>query len=138
MPETDVEHRGLVTAVGRNQLTVNVNDSKSCGGCAVAAFCGQKSDRGDVTIDVADAAAFAVGDHVRFEPSRASQQRGIVMAFVAPLVLLLACVLALIEWGVDQGVSVLCGLGALAVYYLMLYLGRNRIKLKWTVTKTNY
>lgn len=138
MPESDVVHRGQVTRVEPGVLTIRVFDEPKCDGCAIASFCGQTAGSETVAIKTPLAASFAPGDNVTFSPDTSSQAKGIVTAFAAPAVIVLAVIIALLEWGADSAVAIIAGLAALAVYWLTLYLTRRHIDIKWTITKTNY
>lgn len=140
MPEDNV-HTGVVTGVGRDLLTIKVMEdaNASCDGCKIAVICGQNKDQALVRIGVDNADDFAVGDRVRFYTSRASQQKGIILAFIIPIILVTGVTLGLLYLGQSDAVSLLSGLGVTVLYYGVLYLLRRFVagQLKWKVIKTN-
>lgn len=140
MPEDNV-HKGIVSKIECDTLTIKVLEDAdaNCDGCKIAVICGQNKDQGTVRIGVDNASDFAVGDVVRFYTSRSSQQKGIVLAFIIPIVLVVGLTLGLLHAGLGDGASLLTALGVTMLYYGVLYLLRHHVagQLKWKVIKTN-
>lgn len=135
----DIRHRGFVRSIEGNRITVAVTEqNESCDGCKIALICGQKNDKSQVTVD-ADPTGLAVGDEVELSPMESSQWRGILMAFVVPIVVMMALILGLTAFGANEPTALIIAIAAVGVYYVILYLFRERVSsgLKWKIRKTN-
>ena len=60
--------------------------------------------------------------------------KAVWLAYFIPLLVLLAVILGLIGLGVAEVPAGLAGIGAVAVYYLLLYLFRDRLKNEYIFT----
>ena len=56
------------------------------------------------------------------------------MAYLIPIILLLAVLFLCLGLGVSEGLSALISIVALIPYYIMLYLRRDRLKKKFEYT----
>ena len=79
-------------------------------------------------------ANYAVGDEVRIVLKATMGIKAVWLAYFLPLLLLLAVSLGLIWAGVGELVSGLSGIGAVALYYLLLYLLREKLQNEYVFT----
>ena len=59
------------------------------------------------------------------------------LAYVAPLVVLLAVLLGLLAVGAGELAAGLCGIGGVALYYLVLWLFRDKLRNEYIFTIEN-
>ena len=57
-----------------------------------------------------------------------------VLAYLIPIILLLAVLFLCLGLGVNEGLSALISIVVLIPYYIILYLGRDRLKKKFEYT----
>ena len=79
-------------------------------------------------------AAYAVGDEVQVVLKASMGFKAVWIAYVLPLAVLLAVALGLIALGVPEAVSGLAGIGAVALYYLVVWLLRDRLRNEYVFT----
>ena len=73
-------------------------------------------------------ATYGVGDEVEVLLKATMGLKAVWLAYCIPLVILLAVILSLIGLGVQEAVTGLVGLGAIGIYYLVLYLMRDKLR----------
>lgn len=121
---TDKECRpGVITAIHRDEITVCIRQVSACAGCHARGVC-SSSDSADRYLTIqSQGHGYAVGDHVIIEGERHVGRLAVSLAFVIPIIILIAGVAIgtlLLEW--SEGLSALATLGVLALYYLGLRL----------------
>jgi sigma-E factor negative regulatory protein RseC len=79
-------------------------------------------------------ATYGVGDEVQVVLKASMGFKAVWIAYFLPLVVLLAIALGLIALGVPELVSGLAGLGAVALYYLVVWLLRDRLRNEYVFT----
>ncbi len=133
-----IRHKGQVVRVEGDCVTVSFLSQGGCGSCQAKGKCGMvESDKREIEIEVAHASQYKVGDDVTISVTMSMGRTAVILAYVVPLVLLIilmtiGSVLSLAEWGVA-----LVGLCGVALYYVVLYMGREKIGKKINFTITN-
>lgn len=120
-----IEHKGVVTAIGRGTVKVRIVDAEGdCQGCAIASFCRQAVE---VDASIADASRAKVGSEVVVSAQASIQRRALAMLAGVPLALLVAA-LGLSRWlGASELSAGLISIGAVALWYSVLYFSRLKI-----------
>ena len=99
-----------------------LQQQSACGSCHAAGLCGMAEvAEKAVEVPTDPYATYGVGDEVEVLLKA-------TMAYCIPLVILLAVILSLIGLGVQEAVTGLVGLGAIGIYYLVLYLMRDKLR----------
>lgn len=132
--------RGVVIKSEGNLLTVKVSSDCHCEGCAIVAFCGSKNDDDLVVLHTPLAPRFSPGDMIEFEPSSGAQWKSILLAFVMPIIIILAAILTLLNLGYSEVTAALAAAIASVVYFgvLGLMFGRRlEFSMNWKITKAS-
>lgn len=134
-----IEHTGTVEEVSERAVTVRIVASGACAQCRAREACGmgESSDK-IIVVPTADAASYRKGDEVRVSVSRAAGLTAVAIGYVGALVVLVAAIaLGTSVAGWSEGLAALAGLGAVAIYYIGVWLVRGRIeqKIRFTITK---
>ncbi len=143
MKKDNVTHKGVIQRIDSRSLTILTDDACRCDGCAVVALCNKSSEDGEnretVTVEVPDASAYSVGQHVEVSASSASTLHATFWALVMPTVIFVGILLWLNIGYPEMGaMAILWAFVALAVYDGFLYLFRRKLarRLVWTVRVT--
>lgn len=107
----------------------------ACSSCKAASVCGL-SDAEEKTLQLPTDpyARYAVGDEVRILLKASMGIKAVWLGYFLPLLVLLAVALGLIALGVGQLAAGLAGIGAVALYYLVLWLFRERLRSEYVFT----
>lgn len=130
-----VSHTGKIVRITPQVTTVSILQHSACGECHAAGLCGM-ADLAEKTVDVpTDPYAFHnVGDQVEVLLKASMGMKAVWLCYAIPLVILLGTVLLLIALGVSEVPAALAGLAAIGLYYLLLYLFRNKLKNEYIFT----
>ena len=128
-------HTGKVVSMTPTMTTVQIVSQSACSECHAAGLCGL-SDFTEKAVEVptSPSATYGVGDEVQVVLKASMGFKAVWIAYVLPLVVLLAVALGLIALGVPEVVSGLAGIGAVALYYLVIWLLRDRLRNEYVFT----
>mgnify|MGYP001419076293 CR=1 FL=1 len=124
-----IEHSGVVERAERDTVYVRITSHSACGSCKAREACGLKSP---------DAAHYAAGEKVMVGVRRSAGAVAVILAYVGALAVLLAVLVAAVALlGWSEGRGALAALGAVVVYYCILWLFRHKIEhtIHFSITK---
>ena len=124
-----VSHKGKVIKMTPQLTTVSILQHSACSACHATGLCGM-ADLAEKTVEVPTDpyASYGVGDEVEVLLKASMGMKAVWLAYFIPLLIIVAVILILVGFGVGEVPAGLSGLGALALYYLLLYLFRDRLK----------
>jgi len=128
-------HTGKVVSMTPKTTTVQIVSQSACSECHAAGLCGlSEYTEKAVEVPTSPSATYGVGDEVQVVLKASMGFKAVWIAYFLPLVVLLAITLGLIALGVPEVVSGLAGLGAVALYYLIVWLRRDRLRNEYVFT----
>ena len=133
-----LQHRGVVTSVEAQAVTVSVMAQSACAGCHAKGICGESGAERIIVVKTSKASEYSVGESVVVALQRQSMAlASVVWGYVVPLVVLLAVLFGCVALGLSDGVAALSTIAAVAVYYVGLYLARRVFerKIEFTIFK---
>ena len=133
-----IVHEGVVRTVRAHEVVVAVMQSSACSSCAAARLCRSCESRERlIDVPMPNASDFQEGQTVTLVASAQQSRVAVVLAYVLPLVLLLAVLFAMHALSGSDGLAALMALCVVAVYYAVLYLFRGRLSRKFCFTIHN-
>ena len=118
-----ITHDAVVKAVEGEHVRVTILQTASCAGCAAKKMCNSaETKEKEVDVCTPDAAAYRVGEKVVLEGRLSDGRRAALIAYGAPLVLLLIALVVAIRITGSETQGALWSLGAVVLYYLVIYL----------------
>ncbi|MCD7973588.1 MAG: SoxR reducing system RseC family protein [Candidatus Azobacteroides sp.] len=137
-----IEHPGVIQAIYPDMIVVKIEQVSACAGCHAQNAC-SVADKTDKLIEVpASGKDFSVNDTVCVTGESSMGLLAVWYAFGLPLILLFS-ILFFTKNRINETYQILLLLGIMVVYYLILYLFREKMKnrfvfhLKKTTEKTN-
>jgi sigma-E factor negative regulatory protein RseC len=124
-----VKHTGKVVSITPQSTVVQIVSQPACSSCHAASVCGM-SEFVEKAIEVPTDpyAPYQVGDEVQVVLKATMGMKAVWIAYFLPLVVLLAVALGLIALGVGEVAAGLGGIGAVALYYFVVWLLRDRLR----------
>lgn len=124
-----ISHKGVVIKVTPQVTTVSFTQHGACSECHAAGLCGM-GDMAEKAVEVPTDpyTKRQVGDEVEVLLKASMGFKAVYLAYLIPLLIILAVILGLLALGVSEVISALSGLGAVAVYYLVLWLCRGKLQ----------
>ena len=111
-------------------VKVAVQRSEACSACRAKGLCQLHAEMMHVPVEVKDEALLKrlkVGDKVTVTMNGRSGWKALTMAYIVPLVLLVVGILVSDRLGWSEELSVGVSLGAIAVYFGILWIFRKRL-----------
>lgn len=133
-----VSHKGVVVAVDGNKIKVQIESVSACAACHAKGMC-TLSDKEDKLIDIecSKAVGKKVGDVVTVVVAQQRGMQAVVLAYILPAIVVILSLVGLLNI-VSEPVAIILSLLSLAVYYLILYLLRNKISSKFVMTLADF
>ena len=131
----DVSHTGKIVKMTPQVTTVAILQHGACAQCHAAGLCGM-GDVAEKAVEVPTDpyASYKVGDEVEVILTASMGMKAVYLAYLIPLVVLLAVILGLIGLGVGEVPAGLSGMAAVGVYYLLLWLFRGKLQNEYIFT----
>ena len=130
-----VMHTGQVVSMTPKTTTVQIVSHSACSECHAAGLCGlSEYTEKAIELPTSPSATYAVGDEVQVVLKASMGFKAVWIAYFLPLLVLLAVALGLIASGVSEVVSGLAGIGAVALYYLIVWIRRDRLRNEYVFT----
>ena len=130
-----IAHKGKIVRITPQVTTVAILQHGACGECHAAGLCGM-ADLAQKAVEVPTDpyAGYGVGDEVEVLLKASMGMKAVWLAYFIPLLVLLAFILGLIGLGLGEVPAGLIGIGSIAVYYLVLYLLRDKLRNEYIFT----
>ena len=127
-----VKHCGEVVRIDGHSVFVRMTVNSACSACHAKGVCGA-SEKTDKVVEVETSAAtdFQVGDSVEVAlMQRDMGSTSVVLAYVVPFLVLAAVLVGAILMGASEGMAALSAMVGVALWYVVLYMLRDKIKNK--------
>ena len=124
-----ISHRGRIVKVTPEFTTVEIISSSACSACHASGICGM-SEYTKKAIEVPTRAwdSYEPGQEVNVVLKASMGHKAVWLAYVAPLCVLLAVLLGSLGLGAGELAACLGAIGGVAVYYLFLWLFKDRLR----------
>ena len=135
MKKETISHKGKIVNMTPQVTTVSILQHAACGECHAAGICGM-GDMAEKLVEVPTDpySNYSVGDEVEVLLKASMGLKAVWLCYAIPLVVLLGTVVGLLSVGVEEAAAGLVGLAAIGLYYLLLYLFRNKLKNEYIFT----
>lgn len=131
MARERIEHEGKVVSVDKDYIAVEILNKSACAACHAKGVCGA-SDQAVKVVEIAQdiltlTEDYQVGETVNLVMASSMGTQAVWLAYVVPLIVLMASIGVFSLCGAGELLMGLGSLGIVAVYYLFVYLFRNKI-----------
>lgn len=125
----NVTHKGRIVQITPQFTTVEIVSQSACSSCHAAGLCGM-SEYTKKAIEVPSHSwdSYEVGQEVDVVLKASMGHKAVWIAYVVPLVLMVATLLGLLAAGAGELTAGLASIGAVGLYYLVIWLFRDRLK----------
>lgn len=128
MKGEEISHEGKIVEITPGSVIVEIVSSHACGSCHAAGLC---SLSGAVTkaIEVpVTGGMWSPGQEVRVNLKKTMGYKAVWIAYVGPLAVMICVLLALMAAGLGELPAGLAAIAAVGVYYLIVWLFRDRLR----------
>ena len=130
--EEHVSHPGVVVGIGEQDLEIEILSASSCGSCGIKSACGvseMKEKR--ITVPKPTNKEFIVGQPVSIVMSAKQGNKAALIAYGVPTLIIVTLTVVLSSH-IKEWLAALAGIGALAVYYVVIYFFRDKLRNNFT------
>lgn len=124
----EISHTGKIVGITPDLTSVEIISESACSSCHASALCGMGESRKKIVEVPTTPGNWEIGEEVLVNLRKSMGMKAVLVAYVAPLIVLFAVLLILLTVGVSELAAGLSAIGAVAIYYLFVFLMRNRLK----------
>ncbi len=127
--EETISHEGIVTKITDDELEIKILAQSACAACHAKSACGMGEQAEKIlTVPRPKGKDFALNQKVNVRMAIGQGNKAAVLAYLIPIVLLLAVLFVCLGLGMNEGLAALVSIIALVPYYIVLYLKRDQLK----------
>lgn len=132
MSEETVSHVGVITKITDSILEIKIVAQSACAACHAKSAC-TMSDQAEKVLSVPkpEGQEFQLFQKVKVIMAVGQGNKAAVLAYLIPIILLLAVLFICLGLGLGEGLSALISIAALIPYYIVLYTRRDKLKKKF-------
>ena len=130
-----ISHEGIVTKISDDELEIKILAQSACAACHAKSACsmGEQAEK-ILTVPRPKSKDFALNQKVNVKMAIGQGNKAAILAYLIPIVLMLAVLFVCLGLGLNEGVSALISIIALIPYYIILYLQRDKLKKRFEYT----
>ncbi len=135
MKKDEIRHRGKVVEITPEVTRVEFIQESACAGCHAKGMCGA-ADMAEKEVEVpTDPYGFyEVGEEVDVVLQKSMGLKAVWICYGVPLIVLLVATLVLSAVGVKEVYMGLGAIAAVAIYYLVIYICRDKLSKDYVFT----
>ena len=126
---SEISNRGRIVAITPEVTTVEIVSESACAACHARGLC----SLGDSTVKQVELPTrgwdnYSVGQEVNVVLRASMGHKGVWLAYVIPLLIMVAALLGTLAAGGSELLAGLLAIVAIALYYLVIWLLRGRLR----------
>ena len=130
-----ISHEGVVTKITNDELEIKILAQSACAACHAKSACGMGEQAEKIlTVPRPKDKEFTLNQKVNVKMTIGQGNKAAILAYLIPVILLLAVLFACLGLGMNEGLAALVSIIALVPYYIVLYLRRDKLKKKFDYT----
>ncbi len=130
-----ISHEGIVTKITDEELEIKILAQSACAACHAKSACGMGEQAEKIlTVPRPKSQNFSIMQKVNVRMSIRQGNKAAVLAYLIPILLLLAILFVCLGLGLNEGLAALISIVALIPYYIVLYLRRDKLKKQFEYT----
>ena len=124
-----IQHKGTIHSVDGQMVRVRIVQRSACASCKVAAQCTAAESKEKIVDVLTDNAAnYTTGQEVTVQADTSVGMKAVLIAFVIPIVIMMAVIITTLRLTDNELMAALCGLAVLIPYYIILFFCRNKLR----------
>ena len=130
-----ISHEGIVTKITDDELEIKILAQSACATCHAKSACGMgEQAEKTLTVPRPKDKEFSLNQRVNVKMAIGQGNKAAILAYLIPIVLLLAVLFICLGLGMNEGLAALVSIVALIPYYIVLYLKRDKLKKQFEYT----
>ncbi len=130
-----ISHEGVITKITDDELEIKILAQSACAACHAKSACGMGEQAEKIlTVPRPKDRAFDINQKVNVRMAIGQGNKAAVLAYLIPIVLLLAVLFVCLGLSMNEGLAALISIVALIPYYIVLYMKRDQLKKRFEYT----
>ena len=130
-----ISHEGVVTKITDDTLEIKILAQSACAACHAKSACGMGEQAEKIlTVPRPKDKEFSLMQKVNVTMAIGQGNKAAVLAYLIPILLLLAVLFVCLGLGLNEGLAALISIVALIPYYIVLYLKRDKLRKQFEYT----
>ncbi|MHC1690558.1 MAG: SoxR reducing system RseC family protein [Bacteroidales bacterium] len=130
-----IEHQGEIIEIGIDYIMVEIISQSACSSCNAKSMCSMSEAESKVVeVENKGYEMFEIGETVNVILRKSLGFKALYISYLIPLLILILILLSLSSFGIGELTTGLSIIIALAVYYIGVYLLRDRFKREFVFT----
>ena len=130
-----IEHQGEIIEIGIDYIMVEIISQSACSSCNAKSMCSMSETESKVVeVENKGYEMFEIGETVNVILRKSLGFKALYISYLIPLLILILILLSLSSFGIGELTTGLSIIIALAVYYIGVYLLRDRFKREFVFT----
>ena len=126
---SEISQRGRIVAITPEVTTVEIVSESACAACHAKGLCSLGDSKAkQVELPTRGWDNYAVGQEVNVVLRASMGHKAVWLAYVIPLLIMVAALLGTLAAGASELLAGLVAIGAIALYYLVIWLLRGRLR----------
>lgn len=128
MKKNEISHTARIIEVTPEFTVVEIVSSSACSSCHAKGLCGVSEEQvKTISLPTDPYSEYNIGDEVEVCLKKSMGLKAVWISYVIPLLILMILILSLSSVTVHEVYTGLIAIGGVALYYLIIYLFRNRL-----------
>lgn len=128
----NISHEGVITKITKDELEIKILAQSACAACHAKSACGMGEQAEKIlTVPRPKNQEFKLMQKVNVNMAIGQGNKAAVLAYLIPIILMLAVLFICLGLGLNEGLAALLGIVAMIPYYIVLYLQRDKLKKKF-------
>ena len=128
MSKNEISHKGVIKSITPELTTVEIVSTSACAACHAKGMCGlSESKIKTIEVPTDPYSEHSPGDEVEVVLKKSMGLKAVWISYVIPLFILMILILSLSSVNVHEAYVGLGAIAGVALYYLVIYLFRNRL-----------
>ena len=128
MAKNEISHKGVIKSVTPELTTVEIVSTSACAECHAKGMCGMAESKvKEISVPTDPYSDYSPGDEVQVMLKKSMGLKAVWISYVIPLFILMILILSLSSVNVHEVYAGLGAIAGVALYYLLIYLFRNRL-----------
>ena len=124
-----ISHEGIVNRITEDELEIKILAQSACAACHAKSACGMGEQAEKIlTVPRPKDKEFTLNQKVNVRMAIGQGNKAAVLAYLIPIVLLLAVLFVCLGLGMGEGLSALISIVSIIPYYIVLYLKRYKLQ----------
>ena len=125
----EITHKGIITAIDPEITTIQIISESACSACHAKGLCSLGDSKvKQVELPTRGWDNYSVGQEVSVVLRATMGHKAVWLAYVVPLIILVAALLGILSAGGTELLAGLGAIGAVALYYGVIWLMRERLR----------